>query len=165
MRRLLIAFDTWLITHVFEPVSWWFEATLEIDCFSLARYSVTIHLATQSMLQLHHSGLVMGVMDLAFNTFIWFMAWGACRDIERRVKRSSPCINHLKVDWPLRLLGVAVIAVVIVAGPTHTKLLPAERMLDVVSHSFLFGYLYFASCNPMPPGWKLRRRKYVWAPA
>lgn len=162
MRNFLAALDTWLITRIFEPVSWWFEATLEINCFSLARYSLTIHLATQCMLQIHHSGVIAGAIDAAISTFIWFIACGACSDIERRTKRSSPYINQLRANWQLRLLGIVFVTLVVVIGPTHAKFLPTEHMLDTLSQGYLLGYLYFASCTPMPPGRRIKERQKKW---
>ena len=158
-----IKFDAWLITHVFEPISWWFEYHHGFDCFKITRVCISLSYLLSALEK--PSELMPGSAErllISWGLFMFVLFFA-----EKRLRLSATTLNPIKVLWGLRFFYIA-------WWPIATSLYWDDYSKHkIVLYQVFFGGLgeflfilamYFIACNLMPPRWEpkpLAQLKYA----
>ena len=151
--------DRWLIDNFYEPIGWRSEYYLNINCFGLAVVCGGFHI-----LAVIWSIRLIGEVP-PITTATLGMAWMALSMVvihHGQIVLSRPqLMNYWKPHWIMRLLIVLMQPFTIL--PHWHQITKWLVLADVVCMVTIVSVFYFAACNPMPPGWRPRKR-LVFAP-
>jgi hypothetical protein len=152
-----VDFDAWLITNIFEPLAWHFEATLKINCFALSRYAFIFGLAMRTMAYLRHEPPAYQTVDLISGTGLVICITLLSMVKEYGSNRQSEYLNTWKQYSGIRFVYMFFPFTDLYVRWKNQNML--DKPVAVIGAILMLAGLYFLSCNRMPPGWKSRKQK------
>lgn len=153
----IIRLDAWLITNLYEPLSWWTEYHYNKDCFWLGKASMTLSMLASIIGAT--KGMELNPIFILFWGLLWFTFMNVFTEHERSVRRSPQHVNHWREKWPLRFAVVGLCLFVSLDQQKQSSEADTiYRMLLLLGEFLLVNTYYFQSCNPMPPKWRLTKR-------
>jgi chromate transport protein ChrA len=143
--------DTLLLERVYQPLSNRLEYHTGVNCFTAALIAWTLA-GVSRMIFVELTGATT-IASSATNGLAWGLGVGVLIVLGRRVLSAHGTMNPWKQMWWARIAALAAILYrIAIHAPialdiTLAILLGALIVLTMTS-------IYFASCDPMPPGWR-----------